>query len=271
MINHFRTLILNKAASNVDEHVAKDFAPLVLPKPLAKFHALIVPPAEADFQKLYRMYSYERAVQAAGMEEFTRSFDSRVTYNLDEIQTYFSYNQISKSILEDGESTDLQISITAQLQAPLPTNELILKITQIDNSNVVSVYRVNSVGVVTEQLLSAVTLVWTNAGTNAGVSQILYIPFYNLTLVFSSAVDFTTTSNKSWKITVNAKSDFNMLTLADMLKTKYVPQVSAMLGYKSKYSPFTFDTMWVQHHNKVYQFAGLLLGYFYRVQSYLES
>lgn len=267
MVNHFRTLIINKPFVSETDHIARNYAAAGRPAALKAFGDILIPPTESDYLKLHRMYNFERAIQAAGLEDFEKVFDTRVTYLLDELTDNFSYAKLSPVVPANADSSN--VSVTATPITPLQVDELNLTITQLSNSNTVDVYRVLPLTHATQRILSNTPIVW--SGTNLGASSAVIVPVYNVSLLFSTSISFISTSNKTWTVTLNGHSTFELLTLIDNLKNMHQHVVRNMLAYKSKYSTATFDLMWEKHDNKVYQFAGLLLGYFYRLQTALES
>lgn len=267
MVNHFRTLILNKPFLSKSEHIAKNYATNQLPAALKSFGNILIPAADSDYYKLHRVYNFERAIQAAGLEDFEKTFDTRVTYLLDELTDNFSYDKIFPPIPANASSAT--VIVTAMPVFTLPVAELILNITQLSNSDNIEVYRRITETGETTKVLPSTSIVW--SGTHVGVSDPIMLPVYNVKMSFSTADSFVATSNKSWSVTLNARPAFELLAFIDSLKSIHQSVVKNMLAYKSKYSTLNFDMMWENHANKVYQLAGLLLGYFYRVQTAIEQ
>lgn len=90
MINHTRTLLLNKSAlrshtENVGElYIDPKFKEIILSPELNRFKQLIVPDGCSRFQNNYLVYCYMCILNTPELLPYTMNFDSRITYDIND-------------------------------------------------------------------------------------------------------------------------------------------------------------------------------------------
>jgi hypothetical protein len=81
--------------------INKDYIQLALPYELQRFSELLFEGTYSDYYKQFMLFSYLRLVATTDRAEDVKKHDSRITYNLDEFDDYFSFPKMGSVISND--------------------------------------------------------------------------------------------------------------------------------------------------------------------------
>jgi hypothetical protein len=100
MVNHYASLLLNldgedKISENKSYFTAHNYSYMALPSALRDFHNLLFPQASSFYYKQFLCYCFLRVLHSANMQNDITKYDTRITYNLDDLKEYFRLNRIS--------------------------------------------------------------------------------------------------------------------------------------------------------------------------------
>ena len=123
MINHVRTLLLNKSATELGtiaiDPVADDFVTITLPAPLAALRSALFPTGMSIVQQQQRATDLMRLLHAPDLEDYALRFDPRYTYGLAARRTMLANIEIS-----EWRSSDCDVKLHYNLYADNPAPDL---------------------------------------------------------------------------------------------------------------------------------------------------
>lgn len=207
MLNHFRTLLLNKTASSEDPLIPTGFVSKSLNGVLEKLWRILFSPN--DYVNKALVHSYLNLVIGAGYTEELLRYDQRVT-PLAEDDEFFSFSQVSNPEASDF---NFPIFVTGDFQNQYLTSSTgdTFFITQVGNTNNIRVFSratgkyLNETGFFADPDSAVITLTFTGNSSQE-------IKLANTGLVIrlgkNGGTAFTSTSGKSW--TFFAKGPFEL-------------------------------------------------------------
>ena len=87
--------------SNLNVFIARDYAQLILPTELSEFYNLLFDKGASEYYSKFTLYNYLKLVASTTLANRVKDFDSRITYDLDEIVEYFSTKRLSETRTSD--------------------------------------------------------------------------------------------------------------------------------------------------------------------------
>jgi hypothetical protein len=199
------------------------------------------------------------------------NYDTRVTYDLDQIQDYFRFTRISAPKSNDA-AFRLLLRGALQPDENVQSFANTFTIAQIGNTRTVYVFSntekkyykagktpsSNSTGMTVDLVLDTniPNITSSVAVGDTGLS-------FNITGPFT---DFTSTSNKFWSFTAEAPAEIDFALKIKELSTSY-QALDDMFAFAKDQCNISYENMWHSHHNDIYRMAGLLLAYVERVNT----
>jgi hypothetical protein len=244
----------------------RNYTNIVLPIELERIYNILFPPTASFYYKQFLLFCYLRTIAATDMSSKISIYDSRISYDLDEVGDYFKFGKISApynsnplfNILASGRSVSNEAAnnFTNKYTVIQPQNSLSVLV----RSDTQRLYykpgvapSMQPAGMAT-QLTGSQYASDTIAIGDTGISFSIAGPL--------SA--FTQTSDKYWTFYVDAAPQFNLLDRVKFLDVHYTT-VDEMLNYARAASDNSNENLWRMHYNPVYRLAGLLLAYVERV------
>jgi hypothetical protein len=245
---------------------------LALPRELTSFGEILFPPTASLYYKVFLLYSYLNIISATSFADEVYKYDSRVTYNLADMQSYFRLQRNSKVIGTDP-SYDLRLvgKFAPSENMLYHLNNFVIK--QIGNSSELLIFSTTEGAYYNEEAVSSPTPANMEVGltlsADQSTSRIIRIGATGLSFFisgpFNDALDgFLTKSERVWSFTSEAAPIFNFAKLMSTIES--LPNaVDSMLSYRDKDADVTYENIWKMHYNTAYRFVGLLLAYVNRI------
>lgn len=260
--------------SRNSKFVSRNYVPVALPPELHNFYDIIFPTGSSVYFKEFLLYCYLRLVAASDRADFVKSFDSRISYDLDDITDYHKEFKIQSTVSSSAYYDLLVTGQTNFLNSDI-SSTLNFIVTQVPGSSAVRIYcperelyykagqRPSKIG--TGMEISVVMSTSNNSSLpipigDTGLSCTITGPFNDATR------GFLVTSAKTWTFSVRLSCKFDFSQLYKDLSSKYLV-VDSMLDFHSNIHDTNYRNIWTTHHNDVYKLAGLLLAYVERVNS----
>jgi hypothetical protein len=267
MINHYRTLFLNLSdQGDPNEYIAPGFNSLSLPSELQNFYNLIYPLNSSRYYKQFIAYYCENLLHASGQTQYLTSFDSRITYDLSDLGTYFSLAQNSNPSTTDS-AFSLLVTGYYNLTSSLNTFYDNFVITQLGASNQVTVYstvqNLYLKGSLTSQSSAGmgINLTFTN-----NTSNLIPIGQTGISISISGiGANFGNNPNKQWSFLAQAPFQFDFPSFYNNFLNSSIA-VDNMIEYGTATDSSSLN-LWRQHFNTVYRLSGLLNLYTLKVNS----
>jgi hypothetical protein len=251
--------------------INKDYVKLNLPKELNDFYDIIFPPASSKYFKQFLLYCYLRLISSTDKNEDIKKFDSRISYNLDEIESYFRLNKLSSPLTNNTNFKVIpagKFLVTETIEAPVQN----FLIRQKENTNYVYVFsmtdgkyykygkQASSVSTDME-----IEIIPANSANNISKEIKIGETGVSFTLFSKQTLNSLTDSNNSlWLFSVESPLKFDFLNKFEELN-RYSPIVTSMLNFHKDVCSETYELAWNKHFNTVYKFTNLLLAYVERV------
>lgn len=260
---------VNAESTKVYDHIInRDYQQIALPTQLQRFYDVLFPDNVSDYRKQLLLYYYLRVVAASDHAADILGYDSRVSYNLDELTNYFRasqtvitlQNDASTSLLVSGEvkfSEDMNDSINMFIikQPAATRNVLIYSATQNKYYKKGETASSRSEGM-------EIPIVYVSPRETAPIS----VGDSSLTCVLAGDV-FTPPqpgTDRIWAFSARAKINIDFNQILSNIKNNF-SIVADMLDYAKEDCNTTYENMWLMHYNDTYRLAGLLLAYVERV------
>ena len=252
----------------------KDYAPIVLPAELLNFYNLIFPKFTSNYYKHFLLYSYLRIIASTPLAKDVLKYDSRLTYNLEEMQDYFRFYRTSDPVSSDS---NFKLYLSGKLKSDETLDYYLnnFVIRQVHNTSSVFIfsttqgkyYKPGQVATAHAENMS-IPLVLNPAKTesipinigNTGLSFFIVGPFEEPT------IGFTAKENRLWSFTAEAPFLFDFNNILSQLESREAI-VSSMLSYNRESFDYNYESIWNTHYNSIHRFAGLLMAYVTRVNS----
>lgn len=252
--------------------INKDYMPVVLPSELQRFYDVLFPVNASDYYKQFLLYTYLRIIAATDRKEAVKKYDSRITYDLDEITDYFRFTKVSVPRSSDANYKILvsgNLSNTEDIKYFL--NSFI--ISQVTNEQKVSVFSSTQLKYYKRgrPVSSTPTGMDITFSTSGNISEAIAVGDTGLYFSIMGPFDstdpskaFSYSGNKLWTFT--AETPFNLDFSEKMTEIySHGAAVEGMLNYNKAYCDANYERIWHTHYNDVYRLAGLLLAYVERV------
>lgn len=256
----------------------RHFTQLNLPPELENFHKLLFPPTASLYYKHFLLYCYLRVIAGTSLSEATSLYDSRVSYDLKEVQEYFRFNRVSSTLSSDP---NYHLVVKGDFKADetisYHLNNFVIR--QIEASPYVLVYSTTqglyypkqgppstsaenmSILLELDSISSASKPV--NIG-DTGLSFFITGPFDSVDLGIGAK------SDRTWSFTSESELTFNLLEKLQELERKYAI-VDNMLAQRSSVDDESYRNVWNMHFNPAYRFSALLVLFVNRVNILWQS
>jgi len=269
MVNHYATLLLNQpgeisSLGNKSYFTARNYSPLELPAPLKRVHDILFPKDVSQYYKQFLCYSYLRLLESTKNIEVMQAYDSRISYDLNELQEYYRTTRISPptssnfqyTLLISGKASGVskknyyydaytikQINFLPEISIYNDTDKLYLKGGK-ESATFTDDFRIPLV--ISSSLYTTKEIALGNTG---------------LTFILSGNLgSFNATGNKHWNFIVEAPAVFDFNKIHENLK-RNASIVEACLEYGKTVVIDENYKLWHSHFNSVYQFTGILNAY----------
>jgi hypothetical protein len=250
----------------------KDHVPLVLPRELANFGEILFPSNSSLYYKVFLLYSYLNIISATSFADEIYRYDSRITYNLADMQNYFRLQRNSKAVSSDSNfNLNLLGKFIASENMLYHLNNFVVK--QVGNSSQLLVFSTTEGAYYNEDAIASPTPanmeVNLTLSTTPDTSRIIRVGATGLSFFISgpfndSSLGFSTQSERFWAFTSETAPIFNFAKLMNTIES--LPNaVEAMLNYRHNAADATYENIWKMHYNTAYRFVGLLLAYVNRI------
>lgn len=254
MINHVRTLLLNRDGSRYldgpgEEYVPQTYRQLDLPSYLQAVREILFGSRPDRLMLNYRLRQYLAVLHTAELEEFVLDLDSRITYPIGEDDLFDDVFHATINALDDTNGTLYLLGEPSSPDASGRTT-LQFRIT-IDSGDTLTVKRYYPAAEFVE-----------NYTLTSGLSDPISLTGSGMQFRFSGAV------GDSWNVTVRTRPrwDLGQITasLANLSEPVFV-QLFGVGSEKAKQEPFrTYLNLWRSHPELPYRLGGLLLAVAYR-------
>ena len=271
---------LGSMFSSYGSQPVKNYSPLVyrhhtaipLPTQLAKFQDILFPDSASFFYKQYLLYCYLRIIQSTDWADQVTVYDNRITYDLDDIPSYFRYFRKSAPVCNNPKYRMLLVgNIKTEEDVNSYQNNFVIR--QASNPQHLRIYSltqkkyykqgkqgsINPVGMDVPVELAA------NSTTTSKIIPIgdTGLSFY-ITGELGEAPNFFAEDNNVWVFSAEAPLLFDYAQKINEL-TVISSVVEDMLEYHRDNCNVAYENIWKMHYNSVYRLAGLLLAYVERV------
>jgi len=251
--------------------INKDYVDLKLPKELSNFYNILFPEFSSKYFKQFLLYSYLRLISCTDQKDEIKKYDSRISYDLDEIDSYFRLNKLSSPLTNNYDFKILptgKFAVDETVAAPVQN----FLIRQKENTNYVYVFSLSDgkyykFGKPPSNLYEGMEVEVVALDSSDKISKNISIGETGLSFTITSKeglTNFTTTGNKLWLFSVESPLQFNFLNkLEDLNNSKYI--VNTMLDFNRDLCSKDYELIWNSHFNDVYRLANLLFAYVERV------
>lgn len=261
MLNHFRTLLLNKPSATPSEHIPVEFSSKVLPSDLKKIYDKLFVPNSTNFYRFFLVQNYLNIISGAGLQDYVTAFDNRISYDLND-QSYFLVNRASNPIISDPEYP-IQILSNLSSVAYSDYHYDAFTIAQVSNSNNVTVYSktkgkyLKNNGEFDSPSDSAcwIPVPFPN-GFNTSSPIFIGHTGVSFAITNLSGEAFTTTSNKFWEFLIESPYTFDVLFVVRQLIEMDVFKI-----FKQYTDVSELERMYIAETNTIYKFAVILIAY----------
>lgn len=261
-------------AKKISPLVNRDYGRLTLPKELEDVYNILFPQASSRIYKEFLLYSYLRIVSSTDRAEDMTIYDTRITYNLDQLDTFFKSQRIFKVFSSAG-NYKLSLTGEAVMSPTMQADSFNYIIKQIHNTSAVVVFDVPALkyrktGKAPNRSPEGMTIpLIIRPGENN--TQPVNIEgtdlFFTITGQFECSGEncgFAALSDKEWSFKAEAPFVFPFEQLINELQIKQ-ELIGNMFLWNKKNCTQTYQDMWNMHYNSVYRFTGLLLAYVERM------
>lgn len=250
MINHFRTLLLNRSAPSYssragEEYIPTDFAKLTnLPTYLRNIGQALYGRTPDWLFENYRTQQYLSLIHSTELEEFVTDLDPRITYDPKETEFFTG--------VFGPHSGKAGIRFIGEPPSPDASGNSILrwKITLVDDSTA-DIEQITPIK-------SAFTLNYTEEPLMPG-----------LWLQFSAPHDTT------WTAEYNRRPEYSLgeiMANVEAATAQYWNQLFGIGSSRSDSEPWkTFRNLWLFHPEMPYKFGGFLLAYVYALDLWRQN
>lgn len=266
----FISLMYEKEDSKL---INRSYAPIKLPQELLSFYNLIFPEVSSNYYKHFLLYTYLVLVNSTQMSSEILKYDSRVTYNLKEIQDYFRFYRTSLPVSSDKNYSLHTIGkLKPDEELNYYLNNFVIK--QIGNTANVLIFSTTQGLYYKENVFPSpradnmqTTL---TIEQNTGVTKVIPIGITGLSFFISGPFNdpelgLLNHSDRIWSFTAEAPFIFDFEKTLKTLEN-YPNIVERMLSYRQDECDYNYQSIWQSHYNSLYRFVGLLLAYVNRVQ-----
>jgi hypothetical protein len=253
--------------------MCRDFSTLTLPRELLGFYQLLFPETSSVYYKHFLLYTYLRLVAGTSFRDRILKYDTRITYDLAEIQDYFRFYRNSNPYASDQ---NFALCLLGNLKPDdglnYYLNNFVLR--QVGDTSSLLLFSTTQGLYYSESAApsknSEGMAVQLSYNPSTGASNIARIGDTGLSFFIAGPFNdpdlgLLTQAERSWSFTAETPFIFDFeKKLAELEKH---PQIlSSMLAYSSEKCEIDYENLWRMHYNSVYRFVGLLMAYVERVQ-----
>lgn len=250
----------------------RGYSPLNLPRELDSFRQLLFPQTTSTYYKHFLLYTYLRLIDSTSLSSETLKYDSRVTYNLDELQDYFRFYRNSSPYSSDQNFT---LRLLGYLQPDDSLNYYLnnFVIRQVGDTSKLLLFSTTQSLYYKEGLPPSPKAdsmsSQLNLSNDPGTSEIIRIGSTGLSFFMAGPFDdpdrgFLSKADRTWSFTAETPFIFDFTKKLEEFENH--PQVvSSMLSYYAEKCEANYENLWRMHYNSVYRFVGLLMAYVERV------
>jgi hypothetical protein len=251
--------------------INKDYVDLTLPKELNNFYNLIFPEFSSKYVKQFLLYSYLRLIASTDKKDEIKKYDSRISYDLDEITSYFRLNKLSSSLTNNQEFKIIPVGkfiVDEKIEAPIQN----FLIRQKENTNYVYIFsladgKYYKHGKPPSGLYADMEVGIQPSDSSNKISKNILVGDTGLSFTISSKEglnNFTASANKLWLFSVESPLRFDFTNKIERINNaKYL--VDDMLNFNRDLCSKDYESGWNTHFNDVYRLVNLLLAYVERV------
>ena len=255
--------------------INRTYSKLTLPPVLQRFHEILFPANTSDYYKLFLLFSYLRLIAATDKAEHVKLYDSRIAYDLNEIQSYFRLAGITGTLSSDPLYSILPSGKILNTET-VNASSIKFIVQQVDNSGNLVIFSPTQLKYYKQGFSPSSNITGMLTSLEFGADPYTSKPVvvgdtglsFNLTGPIGdtgTGTDFSTSSYKTWAFAVDTSLSFDFLTKMNELETRQ-NLVDAMLGFERDSCTLTYENMWRMHPNSAYRLAGLLLAYVERIE-----
>lgn len=244
MINHFRTLLLNRSAPNFstrpgEEYIPDDFAAMALPTYLQNIRVALFGSNPDWLFENYRVHQYTSLVHSTELEEFVLALDPRITY--DPLDTEFFSEVFGAHAGKAG------LHLFGEPLAPDASGKSILrwKVELLD-SDTASVEQITP------------------------ISQTKTVEFKSEPLTDGLWMHFNASPGTIWTLEYNRRPQRSLGEIVAGLESTTAQYWNRLFGVGSARAvsePWqTFRNLWLLHPELPYRLGGFLLAFVYAIE-----
>jgi hypothetical protein len=273
MFNHFRTLLLNESFAGVgSEHIPSGFVSISLFSSLKNFYKLLFPENSSRFYRSFLTHNYLNLIESAGLSNDLKSFDPRISYDLNAEKDFFKFHRISN--ISYGSAVDnknFSLTIKGKYNAQIDVDDhyehILISQTGVNTVTVQSLvnnkFYLNSSGGTNH------TLNFTDNAGHTGPTDFVNIGNTGISFSLYAPTNFATTT-KTWEFIIEAPFNFSFDNLNSLLKISD-NAINQMLAVTPNFDTSKYENLWKTHFNPVYRVSGLIIAFVSRIDAQFES
>lgn len=251
--------------------INKDYVAINLPQELLNFYNLIFPENSSKYYKQFLLYAYLKIINSTDLADKVALYDNRISYNLEEIDTYFRLNQISVSLATDPLFKlypSGKYNISEKIQGPVQS--FIIK--QKENTNRLLVFCITDgnfykkgVPENNSSLNMESELVYSVDAPKLSTPIAIGDTGLSFTISNSSGLStLTDSANKLWTFSVDTPLAFDYVNkLTELNNSSFI--INEMFNFRKESCDIAYENYWRTHFNNLYKIAGLLVAYVERI------
>lgn len=261
MINHGRTLLLNKKATGeidvsttAGSHaIDPDFKPIKLTASLTKIYGILFGTAPDDLMLNYRSSEYLSILYAADLDFWLRALDARITYDPTERDERLFYDAFLPTYEQTTNGEQKRLFFFDQHSADEIRGRLQGAWTvSIDGDAGISIRSATD---------SSAADVAEAMSLDLGLSQLLYLPGSSLGIRLENCRD------TAWSVRAAARPRRTLVDVFNQLDLLLRSEGAGVI-FSGSVEPFTTaQNLWVSHLSMVHKLAGILLAYIYTLEN----
>jgi len=269
MVNHFRTLLLNREPSiasfpayYLEEYEPVDFRPLSLPNDLLTVRRALFGENSDRLYENFRAAQYIALLAGSSLSEYLTTFDPRVTLVAKEslfqpLSAWRIYNTNNQTV-------------TWQLLG----DARVCNDTQLERKWRIRLLTSSTLYIAHDQTTTTVSYEW-DSHPGLRISKPVALPGTELFFSFSEGYSFLDNDGPLAELTIvrrPALSCVNIYERVSSLPAEILNNVFSVYHGDGQQEPLlTFRNCFMEHPSVIYRFGGLLLAYVYRLQRLLTT
>ena len=269
--------VAQEASKSYSVLTNRNYNPIELPPELGNFHSLLFSEKGSKYYQQFLLYCYLRVVAATNLKDHVKTFDNRITYNLEEFSEYFRSPRLSPTTTND---INFKLLVSGGMDTSEGTESFSnhIAISQLQNTSKVAIYSITQREYYRPGEFSSKTLTGMEVNLSEfidparpQVTKPIALSDTGLTISITGPFDrFTDTPGKVWTFSTEAPFVFDFSSKLALIKNSD-SKVDEMLNYAKDITNPVFENIWRSHHNSVYSLAGLLVAYVERMNLIWET